>query len=187
MANINQQGQFNPYPYGTGAQMPNYSVQPQPQPMVQQYFIPQNQPSNFTSQQGITIIPVNSDDQIVNYPVASGNTLGFINFSTNRMCFKSANINGAPVCSYRWATIVYDEQEPQQQNAQQNQNEAIASQAQNTVSREEFEELKSMLAVALSNNQQNNSSNNEQRQNSRYNGKRGNRNDESRTIPANNV
>ena len=202
MANINQQGQFNPYPYGGASQVQNYgpqfSPQPQPQqlqpqPMVQQYFIPQPQPqvqpSTYMPQSGISMIPVNSDDQVINHPVVTGNTVLFVNFNTNRMCFKTANTNGTPF-SYRWATIIYDDQEnqaqQQTQNVQQNQNDVNVGASSNGVSREEFEELKSMLAVALSNNQQNNGVNNEPRQNSRYNGKRGNRNDESRAVPANN-
>lgn len=194
--NINQQGQINPYPYTYGAQnqIPAYGAQPQPQPMVQQYFIPQNPPANYTPQPGITIVPVNSDDQIVNYPVASGNTVGFVNFNTNRMCFKSANINGVPM-TYRWATIVFDDQDNQAQQQSQNIQAATNATQQNqndvnpveTVSRQEFDELKAMLAEALSSNQPVNNDHRQNTQNQRYNGKRGNRNDDTRAVPANNV
>lgn len=187
--NINPQGQFNPYVSGAQAQMPYTGAQVQPQPMVQQYFIPQNQTASYTTQQGLTIIPMNNDNLVDTYPVSPGNTVAFVNFNTNRMCFKSTNVNGIYMPP-RWGTIVYDEQENQpQQQVQQTQNQPTQNQnEQNLVTREEFDELKSMLSEALSNSQSQavNNQHYEQRQNSRYNGKRGNRNDEPRSTPTNN-
>lgn len=160
--------------------------QPFPQQMMapqmpNQYMPQQQMPMNSASQPGLSIVPVNSDDQITNYPVASGNTVLFVNFNTNRMCFKSTNVNGVPM-ALRWATFTYDEQtQPNFQS--QNQNES------KTVSREEFNELKDILAQTLALTQTVASSRNQDDGGNqpRYNpnGKRGMRNDGPKNSSAN--
>lgn len=67
---------------------------------------------NSSSQPGLSIVSINSDDQVTNYPVASGNTVAFVNFNTNRLCFKSTNVNGVPM-PLRWATFAYDQEQKQ--------------------------------------------------------------------------
>lgn len=158
--------------------------QPFPQQMMapqpQNQFMPQPQmPMNVASQPGLSIVSVNSDDQITNYPVASGNTVLFVNFNTNRMCFKSTNVNGVPM-ALRWAAFTYDEQNGAQNFQPTNQNES------KSVSREEFNELKDILAQTLALTQTVVSSRNQDDQ-PRYNqnGKRGMRNDGSKNPSAN--
>lgn len=143
--------------------------------MPNQYFNNQPNQMNFSSQPGLSIVSINSDDVAHNYPVASGNTVLLVNFNTNRMCFKSTNANGVPMAP-RWATFTYDEPAPQQsQVTNQNSN--------NSVSREEFEDLKAMLAQALS---ERTNYAEEPGNRNKYNGKRGGRNDGSAGAPANN-
>lgn len=147
---------------------------PMPNPVPNQYFGNQPNQMNFSSQPGLSIVPITSDETVHNYPVASGNTVLLVNFNTNRMCFKSTNQNGVPMAP-RWATFIYDE--PQQQISQQNQN------VNSGVSREEFEDLKAMLAQALSsrndtpNVQQSSAYEEDNSRRNNHNGKRGGRND----------
>lgn len=185
---INNQ-QPNPFVYPTQGQSMNYGAT-NPPVMPQPQFTQQQQaPMNFSSQPGLSIIQIINDDAVNTYPVASGNTVLFVNFNTNRMCFKSTNVNGVPMAP-RWASFTYDEQ-ISQNFSQQNQN------AQNGVSREEFDELKAMLAQALSTSQQAQQMQYSPRanyaeeiddfnRNSRSNGKRGNRNDKPTGASANN-
>ena len=96
---------------------------------------------NSASRPGLSVVPIDTDEQITNYPVASGNTVLFINFNTNRMCFKSTNTNSVPM-PLQWASFTYDQvqsnnQYPQNQNAVQ------------SVSRQEFDELKVMMQRTL--------------------------------------
>lgn len=168
-----------PYSY----QMPGagFQAQPMPQPVqVQQPQMFQQQP-NMVSQPGLSVISITDDQVPNNYPVASGNTVLFVNFNTNRMCFKSTNQNGVPM-ALRWATFTYDETQQQAQNFQmQNQN------PQDSVSRQEFDELKAMLAQALAvPNQDQQQFTPQQAYQQRKYGKRGNRNDGSANAPADN-
>ena len=129
--------------FNYGGQQPfqsNFGTNPQMNQMGQM---------NASSQPGLSIVSVTSDDQIMNYPVASGNTVAFVNFNSNRLCFKSTNANGVPM-QLRWATFTYDEQPSQQQMQNSNQN------GQTGVSREEFEELKAMMAQTMGMIQQQN-------------------------------
>lgn len=146
---INQtpQQNFN-YGFMNQGQSPigmNYGTPPQPASMMN-YGQPMNNTNgmNISSQPGLSIVSVTSDDQILNYPVASGNTVEFINFNTNRLCFKSTNQNGVSM-PLRWATFSYDEQQQMQNQPQNfnNQNDV------NSVSREEFDELRSMMVQTL--------------------------------------
>lgn len=125
---------------------------------------------NMSSQPGLSIVSINSDDnqfqnQVSNYPVASGNTVAFINFNTNRLCFKTTNQNGVTM-PQQWATFTYDAQQPQsQQNfCGQNQN------TNNYVSREEFDELRSMLQQTLNAVQNQNQDSRQQRYNPKKQG-----------------
>lgn len=168
-----------PYSY----QMPGagFQAQPMPQPIqAQQPQMFQQQP-NMVSQPGLSVISITDDQVPNNYPVASGNTVLFVNFNTNRMCFKSTNQNGVPM-ALRWATFTYDETQQQAQNFQmQNQN------PQDSVSRQEFDELKAMLAQALAvPNQDQQQFTPQQAYQQRKYGKRGNRNDGSANAPADN-
>jgi hypothetical protein len=168
-----------PYSY----QMPGagFQAQPMPQPIqTQQPQMFQQQP-NMVSQPGLSVISITDDQVPNNYPVASGNTVLFVNFNTNRMCFKSTNQNGVPM-ALRWATFTYDETQQQAQNFQmQNQN------PQDSVSRQEFDELKAMLAQALAvPNQDQQQFTSQQAYQQRKYGKRGNRNDGSANAPADN-
>lgn len=157
----------------------------QPAQMSNQYFNNQPNQMNFSSQPGLSIVSINSDDVVANYPVASGNTVLLMNFNTNRMCFKSTNANGVPMAP-RWATFTYDEPAQQQpQNPNQNYN--------NGVSRQEFEDLKAMLAQALSQRPQDDFQPSkranyaeESGNRGKYNGKRGVRNDGSAGPATNN-
>lgn len=134
-----------------------------------------SQAANYLSQPGLSIVSVTSDDQITNYPVASGNTVAFVNFNTNRLCFKSTNVNGMPM-QPRWAKFTYDEELPvQQTQSMPNQN------GSNSVSREEFDELRGMLAQTLSMMQQDNRQH-RPRKDSYNNG--GKRNDRSENVSA---
>lgn len=166
-----------PMPATYGYQMPGagFQAQPMPQPIqTQQPQMFQQQP-NMVSQPGLSVISITDDQVPNNYPVASGNTVLFVNFNTNRMCFKSTNQNGVPM-ALRWATFTYDESQQQAQNFQmQNQN------LQDSVSRQEFDELKAMLAQALAVPNQD-----QQAYQQRKYGKRGNRNDGSANAPADN-
>lgn len=96
---------------------------------------------NNLSRPGLSVVPIDADEQITNYPVASGNTVLFINFNTNRLCFKSTNANGVPMPP-QWGSFSYDQMQvsPQQTN---NQN------GYQFVSRDEFDELKSMMQQTL--------------------------------------
>lgn len=167
-----------PYSY----QMPGagFQAQPMPQPIqTQQPQMFQQQP-NMVSQPGLSVISITDDQVPNNYPVASGNTVLFVNFNTNRMCFKSTNQNGVPM-ALRWATFTYDETQQQAQNFQmQNQN------PQDSVSRQEFDELKAMLAQALAPNQDQQQFTPQQAYQQRKYGKRGNRNDGPANAPADN-
>lgn len=96
---------------------------------------------NNLSRPGLSVVPIDTDDQISNYPVASGNTVLFINFNTNRICFKSTNANGVTM-PLQWGSFAYD----QPQTVQQNQTIQNGTQ---TVSREEFDELKAMMQQTL--------------------------------------
>lgn len=166
-----------PYSY----QMPGAGFQAQPMPQPIQATQPQmfQQQPNMVSQPGLSVISITDDQVPNNYPVASGNTVLFVNFNTNRMCFKSTNQNGVPM-ALRWATFTYDETQQQAQNFQmQNQN------PQDSVSRQEFDELKAMLAQALAPNQDQQFTPQQAYQQRKY-GKRGNRNDGSANAPADN-
>ena len=114
----------SPMPAPYSYQMPGagFQAQPMPQPIqTQQPQMFQQQP-NMVSQPGLSVISITDDQVPNNYPVASGNTVLFVNFNTNRMCFKSTNQNGVPM-ALRWATFTYDETQQQAQNFQmQNQN-----------------------------------------------------------------
>lgn len=137
----NQTAGVGGIPYSTGA-FPGVPMQSYGQ------MTNGSQAANYLSQPGLSIVSVTSDDQITNYPVASGNTVAFVNFNTNRLCFKSTNVNGMPM-QPRWAKFTYDEESPAQQTQiVTNQNES------NSVSREEFDELRGMLAQTLSMMQQ---------------------------------
>jgi hypothetical protein len=140
-----------------------------------QYGQMQNQMvMNTSSQPGLSIVPVTSDDQITNYPVASGNTVVFINFNTNRLCFKSTNQN-AVTMPLQWASFTYDQQTQQQNNVQQNQNDG------NYVSRQEFDELRMMMQQTLNAVQ-----NNQQfRQKKQYDNKRRHSDDRPENVSAN--
>ena len=168
-----------PYSY----QMPGAGFQAQPMPQPIQATQPQmfQQQPNMVSQPGLSVISITDDQVPNNYPVASGNTVLFVNFNTNRMCFKSTNQNGVPM-ALRWATFTYDETQQQAQNFQmQNQN------PQDSVSRQEFDELKAMLAQALAvPNQDQQPFTPQQAYQQRKYGKRGNRNDGSANAPADN-
>jgi hypothetical protein len=168
-----------PYSY----QMPGAGFQAQPMPQPIQATQPQifQQQPNMVSQPGLSVISITDDQVPNNYPVASGNTVLFVNFNTNRMCFKSTNQNGVPM-ALRWATFTYDETQQQAQNFQmQNQN------PQDSVSRQEFDELKAMLAQALAvPNQDQQQFTPQQAYQQRKYGKRGNRNDGSANAPADN-
>ena len=168
-----------PYSY----QMPGAGFQAQPMPQPIQATQPQmfQQQPNMVSQPGLSAISITDDQVPNNYPVASGNTVLFVNFNTNRMCFKSTNQNGVPM-ALRWATFTYDETQQQAQNFQiQNQN------PQDSVSRQEFDELKAMLAQALAvPNQDQQQFTPQQAYQQRKYGKRGNRNDGSANAPADN-
>lgn len=131
-------GQYNPYQQQMMIQNPQYG-------QMQNQMV-----MNASSQPGLSIVPVTSDDQITNYPVASGNTVVFINFNTNRLCFKSTNQN-AVTMPLQWASFSYDQQTQMNTNFQQNQNNG------NFVSRQEFDELRMMMRQTLNavqNNQQ---------------------------------
>jgi hypothetical protein len=168
-----------PYSY----QMPGAGFQAQPIPQPIQATQPQmfQQQPNMVSQPGLSVISITDDQVPNNYPVASGNTVLFVNFNTNRMCFKSTNQNGVPM-ALRWATFTYDETQQQAQNFQmQNQN------PQDSVSRQEFDELKAMLAQALAvPNQDQQQFTSQQAYQQRKYGKRGNRNDGSANATADN-
>lgn len=129
--------------FNYGGQQPfqsNFGTNPQMNQMGQM---------NASSQPGLSIVSVTSDEQIMNYPVASGNTVAFVNFNTNRLCFKSTNPNGVPM-QLRWATFTYDETAMNQTQQNYNQN------GQSSVTREEFDELRSMMAQTMSMIQQQN-------------------------------
>lgn len=172
-----------PMPAAYGYQMPGAGFQAQPMPQPIQTQQPQmfQQQTNMVSQPGLSVISITDDQVPNNYPVASGNTVLFVNFNTNRMCFKSTNQNGVPM-ALRWATFTYDETQQQAQNFQmQNQN------PQDSVSRQEFDELKAMLAQALAvPNQDQQQFTPQQAYQQRKYGKRGNRNDGSANAPADN-
>lgn len=94
---------------------------------------------NTASRPGLSVVSIDSDEQVTNHPVAAGNTVMFVNFNTNRLCFKTTNQNAVPM-PLQWASFVYDQpvtNYPQNQNGGQN------------VSREEFDELKAMLQRTL--------------------------------------
>jgi hypothetical protein len=155
-------GQYNPYQQQMMIQNPQYG-------QMQNQMV-----MNTSSQPGLSIVPVTSDDQITNYPVASGNTVVFINFNTNRLCFKSTNQN-AVTMPLQWASFTYDQQTQQQNNAQQNQNDG------NYVSRQEFDELRMMMQQTLNAVQ-----NNQQfRQKKQYDNKRRHSDDRPENVSAN--
>jgi hypothetical protein len=155
-------GQYNPYQQQMMIQNPQYG-------QMQNQMV-----MNTSSQPGLSIVPVTSDDQITNYPVASGNTVVFINFNTNRLCFKSTNQN-AVTMPLQWASFTYDQQTQQQNNVQQNQNDG------NYVSRQEFDELRMMMQQTLNAVQ-----NNQQfRQKKQYDNKRRHSDDRPENVSAN--
>lgn len=155
-------GQYNPYQQQMMIQNPQYG-------QMQNQMV-----MNTSSQPGLSIVPVTSDDQITNYPVASGNTVVFINFNTNRLCFKSTNQN-AVTMPLQWASFTYDQQTQQQSNVQQNQNDG------NYVSRQEFDELRMMMQQTLNAVQ-----NNQQfRQKKQYDNKRRHSDDRPENVSAN--
>ena len=155
-------GQYNPYQQQMMIQNPQYG-------QMQNQMV-----MNTSSQPGLSIVPVTSDDQITNYPVASGNTVVFINFNTNRLCFKSTNQN-AVTMPLQWASFTYDQQTLQQNNVQQNQNDG------NYVSRQEFDELRMMMQQTLNAVQ-----NNQQfRPKKQYDNKRRHNDDRPENVPAN--
>ena len=121
-------------------QYPWNAPQQQPLPGWQQRMYNSiDQPMNSSSQPGLSIVPINSDDQVTNYPVASGNTVAFINFNNNRICFKSTNVNGVPT-PLQWASFTYDQPQVVQQNIQNSDPFAT---------KEELNELKVMLQQLL--------------------------------------
>ena len=96
---------------------------------------------NNLSRPGLSVVPIDADEQISNYPVASGNTVLFINFNTGRLCFKSTNANGV-LMPLQWGSFSYDQ--PQTNQSQQtNQNTS------QFVSRDEFDELRNMMQRTL--------------------------------------
>lgn len=125
------------YGQNFGTQQPMYGVQ---QNRGQMNYGTQNM-MNAVSRPGLSVVSIDVDDQITNHPVASGNTVMFVNFNTNRICFKSTNMNGVPMPP-QWASFVYDQSTTNYQQAN-NQND------QQTVSRAEFDELKAMMQRTL--------------------------------------
>ena len=119
-----------------------YGNQQQMYGMNQQFGTPQygNQMMNNASRPGLSVVPIDMDEQVTNYPVASGNTVMFVNFNTNRICFKSTNTNGVGMPP-QWASFTYDQQPSYQTSNNQN--------GQQPVSREEFDELKAMMQRTL--------------------------------------
>ena len=126
-------------PYGTVSPQPNFVGQTYGNWAGQNYG--QQGGMNNLSRPGLSVVPIDTDDQISNYPVASGNTVLFINFNTNRICFKSTNANGVTM-PLQWGSFAYDQPQTVQQN-QTNQN------GTQMVSREEFDELKAMMQQTL--------------------------------------
>ena len=123
--------------YNAPYQQNMYGGMPQ---MPQRPFMPQ-----MPEQPGLTIVPINSDDQVTNYPVAAGNTVVFVNFNTNRMCFKSTNANCVAM-PLRWATFAYDDEQRIQQTQLQPQNQNVGD----YVTRAELDELKALMQQTLS-------------------------------------
>lgn len=128
---------FNPNQFNAYA---NY----QPQQMPAQQFTPmQNVASSFVqAPSGLSIAQVNSEEQVNSYPVAAGNTVLLIDFAHQTFYLKSTNMNGVPM-PVQTADWKYRQTAP----VQTIQNEP------NSVTRQEFDELKGMLAQVLSNQQ----------------------------------
>ena len=149
-------GYANNVNYGQPIQGPSTAV---PNPTWQ---------NQFSQTNGLSIAQISDDSQINSYPVAAGNTVLLINFSTQKFYLKSTNVNGVPMpiqtANWNW-----------EQNVQGNQQ----SQISDGVSRREFEELKAMLAQALSNQQS-------RQNNQRYNKRGGEQNAQSGNDAANN-
>lgn len=160
-------------PYGTGSPQPNFVGQTYGNWAGQNYG--QQGGMNNLSRPGLSVVPIDTDDQISNYPVASGNTVLFINFNTNRICFKSTNANGVTM-PLQWGSFAYDQPQTIQQN-QTNQN------GTQMVSREEFDELKAMMQQTLNAVQNQNFQNYKQKP--RYDKQKGGfKDDRSNGIPA---
>lgn len=132
---------------------------------------------NFSQQFGLSIAQIDNPSQVDNYAVAAGNTVLLIDFTHKVFYLKSTNVNGVPM-PVQIADWDYRPQPQQTISVSQNQNDA------NTVSRQEFDELKALLTQTLSAIQSNNRVN----QNSRYNGSKrgGNQNGQSGNDSANN-
>lgn len=152
-----------------------------PQYGQQMFGMPQNQMGmnygnqgmmNTMSRPGLSVVPIDDDNQITNYPVASGNTVMFVNFNTNRLCFKSTNVNGVTMPP-QWASFTYDQVQNNFQQTNQN--------AGQMVTRQEFDELRNMMQETLNAIQ-----NKGFRPKPKYDkSKGGARNDQSNGIPAN--
>lgn len=163
--------QFNT---GYSAAVPqNYAMPAYPQ--MNQQMVPQQQ--SYSQQFGLSIAQIDNPSQVDNYPVAANNTVLLIDFTHKVFYLKSTNVNGVPM-PIQIADWDYRPQPQQTAQVSPNQNDG------NAVSRQEFDELKAMLAQALSASQANNHVN----QNSRYNGSKrgGNQNGQSGNDPANN-
>lgn len=116
----------------------------QQQQMPTQQFAPvQNMSAGYgQAPSGLSIAQVSSEEQVNSYPVAAGNTVLLIDFAHQTFYLKSTNMNGVPM-----PVQVADWKYRQTQPAQTIQN------GPDSVSRQEFDELKGMLAQVLSNQQ----------------------------------
>lgn len=148
MANINP-NQYGMYNNQNGAMNNVMNTGQTPMPWPSNYVQPQiaQTPSinaNYNNTQGLTIAQVNDPMQVDNYPVAAGNTVILINFNQHWFAIKSTNFNGVPM-PIQWCD--YSERVSQTQQTNVSQTDP------NAVTRQEFDELKNMLAQALNNNQ----------------------------------
>lgn len=144
-------GQFNAYANYPGVQGVATNTQMSGAPMQMGQTM-QNQQYGYSQGSGLSIAQIQDDSAVNSYPVAAGNTVLLINFNSQHFFLKSTNVNGVPmpVQTAEWSYVNV------QPIAQQNQNGG------SSVTREEFDELKAMLAQALTSRQ------NDRQGNSRY-------------------
>lgn len=64
----------------------------------------------------------------------------FVNFNTNRLCFKSTNVNGVTMPP-QWASFTYDQVQNNFQQVNQNGGQMVT--------RQEFDELRNMMQETL--------------------------------------
>lgn len=159
--------------YGNGPWQGNngYYVNNQPQPQMNNWMQPQ-QPQLVNPSRVMSIAPASSRENAQQFPVAVNTDLYIINMDAMKLYLKNNPQNPSEMREFDIVEVV--KQDP----------------VSETVTRAEFDEMKSMMTQMMGMLQNGQNQNNQQSprppKNAYNGGKRGNRNDQSNGVPADN-